>query len=179
MMTLAWVQIAFGLRVGVAHARLRALMQQDESALVREAKQHAAASLARGGRVPMAAYMLVRRNPQTGAPLTHATALGAELPQPIASRKDYLEILGVLRAEARRLDAMAIALCGEADAEIEEHGTLALRRVFFVRIEDREGVHHLHAAIESSADGQRQLGQLLASSGAQDDVDQPLLPTVR
>ncbi len=153
-------------------------MQQDESALVKEAKQHAAASLDHSGRVPLAAYMLVRRNPQTGAPLTHATALGAELPQPIASRKDYLEILALLRAEARRLDAMAIALCGEAEAEIEERGQLALRRVFFVRIEDRDGVHHLHAAIDSAADGQRRIGQLLASSGAEDDVDQPLLPAL-
>jgi hypothetical protein len=155
-------------------------MQQDESSLVKQALAQARKELARAGRVLPAAYMLVQRNPQTGAPLMNPTAIGTQLDKPLASREEYVEFLGTLRVEANRLSAVAIALCGEAEAEIEDQGQVVARRVFFVRVEDRTGVHHLHASIEAAdgAAGGVVLGTLLATPEATDDVDAPLLPLV-
>lgn len=150
-------------------------MQQDESALVKQAMAQAKKELERSGRVLPAAYMLVQRNPQTGGALVHPTAIGTQLESPFASPKEYTEFLGTLRTEAERLAALAIALCGEAEAEIEQDGRVVTRRVFFVRVEDRGGVHHLHASIELGG-GKATLGQLLDTPGASDDVDAPLLP---
>jgi len=144
--------------------------------LVKQAEEHARASLERTGRVLPGAYMLVRRNPQTGAPLQHPTAIGTELDEPLKSRAAYEEWLSTVRQEALRLDAFAVALAGEAQAEIEEHGRVVSRRVFFVRVEDSDGVHHMHAVIEPDAYGGLKLGTLLLTPGAADDVLAPLLP---
>ena len=154
-------------------------MKQDETSLVKQALEQAAHSLAHSGRVLPAAYMLVRRNPQTSALLTMPTAIGMQLEAPLSSHADYLELLATLREEAARLQAVAVALCGEAQAEIEGQDGLRSQRVFFVRIEDRHGVHHLHAEIEQSGEGALRLGELLASPDASDDVDAPLLTTAQ
>jgi hypothetical protein len=151
-------------------------VKQDETALVKQAQEHAKSALARTGRVLPAAYMLVRRNPQTGALLTHPTAIGTELDSPFESREAYEELLDTVRSEAKRLDAFAVALCGEAEAEIEEKGRIVMRRVFFVRVEDQDGVHHMHARIEPGKYGEVRIGDLLLTPGATDDVDEPLLP---
>jgi hypothetical protein len=151
-------------------------MQQDETALVKQAVAHARNELARSGRVLPAAYMLVQKNPQTGAALMNPTAIGTQLDKPLASSDEYFEFLGTIRTEARRLSALAVALCGEAEAEIEEDGRVVQRRVLFLRVEDREGVHHMHAAIDTRPDGAPALGALLATPDASDDVDAPLLP---
>ncbi|HEX2678739.1 MAG TPA: hypothetical protein VHM19_18930 [Polyangiales bacterium] len=153
-------------------------MEQDETALVKQALAQARKELARAGRVLPSAYMLVQRNPQTGAPLMNPTAIGTQLDKPLASREEYLEFLGTLRTEAKRLAALAVALCGEAEAEIEEAGKLLTRRVLFVRIEDRSGVHHLHASIDPVLESPPKLGELLDTPDATDDVDAPLLPPV-
>jgi hypothetical protein len=153
-------------------------MQQDESALVKQAVAQARKELARAGRALPAAYMLVQRNPQTGAPLMNPTAIGTQLEKPLASHEEYAEFLRTLRAEAARLAAIAIALCGEAQAEIEDGDQVTARRVLFVRVEDRAGVHHLHASIEHDADGGVVLGTLQSTTDAEDDVDAPLLPAV-
>ncbi len=153
-------------------------MQQDETALVKQALSHARNELARGGRVLPAAYMLVQKNPQTGAALTNPTAIGTQLDKPLSSVEEYFEFLATIRTEARRLSAIAVALCGEAEAEIEEEDRVVQRRVLFLRVEDREGVHHMHATIETRPDGAPALGALLATSDASDDVDAPLLPLV-
>lgn len=123
-----------------------------------------------------AAYMLVRIHPETGAALAEPLALGTQLEKTFASRDEYRELLGTLRAEAQRLAALAVALSGEAEAEIEDSGRASSRRVFFLRLEDREGVHHLHAEIRGDAYDGCTLGELVATNGASDDVDQPLLP---
>jgi hypothetical protein len=151
-------------------------MRQDETSLVNQAVDQARETLARSGRVLPAAYMLVTRNPQTSAPLAQPTAIGTQLEAPLSSHADYQELLVSLREEAARLAALAVVLCGEALAEIDDAGALSQRRVFFVRIEDQEGVHHLHAAIESASGGGPRLGTLMASPDASDDVDAPLLP---
>jgi hypothetical protein len=151
-------------------------MRQDETALVREAVRQAEATLARGGRLLPAAYMLVRRNPQTGAPLTHPTAIGSAVETAFAKREDYLAFVGTLRVEAKRLDAIAVALGGEAQAEVEaKDGRISLRRVFYLRVEDSDGVHYLHAVIERSAQGAEKLGPLLDSGESSDDLPEPLL----
>jgi hypothetical protein len=145
-------------------------MQQDETALVKEALRDARDQLAKTGRVLPATYMLVTRNPQTGALLTFPTALAAQQ-QSFASQAEYLEYLGELRAEAQRLGALAIALAREAQAEIEGG---QVRRVLYLRVEDREGIHQLHAPIERTARG-LELGALLASSEVDDGIGERLL----
>src|SRR4051812_6152304 len=125
-------------------------MKQDESALVREAVRQASERLVRGEQLLPAAYMLVRRNPQTGALLTYPTAIGMAIDKAFESEAEYLEFLKRLRAEAKRLDAIAVALGGEAEAEIEGARGPSRKRVFYLRVEDSAGVHHLHAAIENA-----------------------------
>lgn len=153
-------------------------MKQDESALVKEAMRYASERLQRGQRIMPAAYMLVRRNPQTGAVMTHPTAIGMAIEKPFASQADYLEFLKTLRTEAQRLDAVAVALGGEAEAEIDGGSARASRqRVFYVRVEDAAGVHHLHAAIESAGSTEK-LGTLFDAGDADDDLPEPLLPRI-
>lgn len=152
-------------------------MKHDESALVKEAMRYASERIAQGQRILPSAYMLVRRNPQTGAELTYPTAIGMAIDKPFEKSADYLEFLKTLRAEAKRLDAVAVALGGEAEAEIESGSTgkASRRRVFYLRVEDGEGIHHLHAAIERKGSTEK-LGTLFDSEGAVDDLPEPLLP---
>jgi hypothetical protein len=145
-------------------------MRQDETALVREALRQAQERLERGQAVLPAAYMLVRINPQTGAALTHPTAVGLTCDAPFESPEAYHEFVASVREEARRLQASAVAISGEAEAEIEGAGEL--QRVFYMRVEDADGVHHLHAAIEAGG----KLGALYDAGAAEDDLVEPLLP---
>ncbi|HET6334756.1 MAG TPA: hypothetical protein VFG30_16145 [Polyangiales bacterium] len=145
-------------------------MQHDESALVREAMRHASERLARGEKLLPAAYMLVRRNPQTGAVLTYPTAIGMAIEKPFESQAEYFEFLKTLRAEAKRLEAIAVAIGGEAEAEIEAARGPSRKRVFYLRIEDGEGIHHLHAPIENV-----KLGTLYDAGDVPDDLPEPLL----
>jgi hypothetical protein len=151
-------------------------MKQDETALVREAVRHAAERLNKGEPLLSAAYMLVRRNPQTGAPLTYPTAIGMAVEKPFASQADYLDFLSSLRGEAKRLDAIAVALGGEAEAEIDGASGPSKKRVFYLRVEDGAGVHHLHAAIETAPGGGMKLGTLFDAGAVPDDLPEPLLP---
>jgi hypothetical protein len=125
--------------------------------------------------------MLVLRNPQTGAMLTYPTAIGMACEKPFGSHAEYLEFLAMLRTEAMRLAAIAVALGGEAEAEIEgdPRGRAASRqRVFYLRIEDGDGVHHLHAELERAPGGGMKLGTLFDAGAAADDLPEPLLPRV-
>jgi hypothetical protein len=154
-------------------------MKQDETALVREAMRVASERVHRGERLLPAAYMLVRCNPQTGAALTYPTAIGMAREKPFASQAEYLEFLAMLRAEAKRLQAIAVALGGEAEAEIESDASGRApqrQRVFYLRVEDAAGVHHLHAAIENTSSGGVRLGTLFDAGDAADDLPEPLLP---
>jgi hypothetical protein len=151
-------------------------MKHDESALVKQAVREAREQLASSGAVLPAAYMLVTKNPQTEAPLTHPTAIGAQRDKPFESVEDYREFLATLQKEAKRLGAKAIALAGEARAEIETASGTTLRRVLYLRIEDEAGVHPLHATIDPADGGGWILGELLADPEAADDIDVRLLP---
>ena len=150
-------------------------MKHDESALVKQALHDAREQLASNGRVLPSAYMLVTINPQTGAPLTYPTALGAQRDQSFTSPDDYRTFCATLRDEARRLKAIAVVVAGEAEAEIEASEGPSRRRVLYVRVEDEAGVHQMHAAIESGANGRPSLGSLLADPDAVDEIDLPLL----
>jgi hypothetical protein len=154
-------------------------MKQDASALVKQALQDASEQLARRGKIYPAAYMLVRNNPQTGAPLTYPTAIGSVCAEPFGSRADYDAFLKTLREEIVRLAAVAVAVSGEAEAEIERSGGRAgTQRVFYVRIEDEVGVEQLHAPIEPDGQGGQRLGSLLADAGASDVLEERLLPVI-
>ncbi|HEX4351906.1 MAG TPA: hypothetical protein VHZ95_03310 [Polyangiales bacterium] len=146
-------------------------MKHDESALVKQALRDAREQLARTGRVCPGAYMLVRLNPQTGAPLTHETALGSQRDAPFASQAEYLAFVDTLRTEARRLQAIAVVIAGEAQAEVETTQGAQMRRVLYVRVEDHEGIHQLHASIDANA-----LGTLLADPDTADELELPILP---
>lgn len=150
-------------------------MKHDESALVKQALREAREQLQARGRILPAAYMLVHNNPQTGARLTHPTALGSVREAPFATDKEFVEFLAQLRAESARLDALAVALSGEAEAEVETSSGSSKRRVWYLRIEDAQGVEQLHAAIEPDGQGGHRLGKLLADAGASDMLDAPLL----
>ena len=154
-------------------------MKQDASALVKQALQDAREQLARRGKIYPAAYMLVRNNPQTGAPLTYPTAIGSVCAAPFGSRADYDAFLSTLREEIIRLAAVAVAVSGEAEAEIERAGgRTGKQRVFYVRIEDEVGVEQLHAPIEPDDQGGQRLGGLLADAGASDVLEERLLPVI-
>jgi hypothetical protein len=150
-------------------------MKHDESALVKQALHDAREQLRTKGRILPATYMLVTNNPQTGARLTHPTAIGAVQERAFASPEEYAEFLSALREEIGRLDALAVALAGEASAEVETHGGVERRRVFYLRIEDQEGVEQLHAPIQDDGSGHVHLGDLLADAGAEDMLEQRLL----
>jgi hypothetical protein len=151
-------------------------MKHDESALVKQALRDAREQLASSGRALPGAYMLVSHNPQTGAPLTHPTAIGSQRDAPFGSREEYLEFLSTLRAEAKRLHALAIVIAGEAEAEVETTKGATTRRVLYVRVEDQSGVQQLHASIEAGASGTATLGELFADPDTADELDVRLLP---
>jgi hypothetical protein len=156
-------------------------MKHDESALVKQALREAREQLQARGHIFPATYLLVRNNPQTGAPLTNLTAVGSTRDAPFAKPEEFAEFLVQLRTEIARLGAVAVALSGEAEAEIESgaggDSTPTKRsRVWYVRIEDSQGVEQLHAAIEPDGKGGQRIGKLLADAGAVDMLDSPLLP---
>ena len=148
------------------------IVRQDETALVREAVRRAQEFLERGEKLLPAAYMLVQVNPQTGGKLTHPTAIGLTRDKPFESQAAYLEFAASVRDEAHRLRALAVAISGEASAELEDGG---MQRVLYVRVEDADGVHHLHAAVEQAASGALSLGPLYDAGSAEDDLPEPLL----
>lgn len=154
-------------------------MKHDESALVKQALRDAREQLQDKGRILPAAYMLVRNNPQTGAPLTHPTAIGSVSDVPFAAPEELEQFVTQLRDEAARLDAVAVALAGEAEAEVDAGGGSALRRVWYLRVEDAQGVEQLHAPIEPDGAGGQKLGKLMADAGAADMLERPLLRSRR
>jgi hypothetical protein len=153
-------------------------MKHDEESLIKEALAQAQAELSRFGRVRPSAFMLVQNNPQTGVRLTHPTGIGTVLEEtPITGEVLDAFIAGV-REEAARLDALAVALSAEAEAELEKNGRVEKKRVLLIRMEDQDGLHILHAPIDPQLDGGLALGELMLSEGAEalDELGAPLLP---
>jgi len=160
-------------------------MVQDERTVVRQAQNATQQSLQQHGRVLPGAVMLVQRDPATEAVLDAPTALAMSEAQPFKDA-DALELfIGGLRAEAARLDALAIAIIGEAAAEIEEAAAeieaatgsegAAPRRVALIRMEDRSGIQQLHAPIERQPSGDWRVGDFVASPEAPDILEHPIL----
>lgn len=150
-------------------------MRHDESALVKQAVKDAREQLARSSRILPAAYLLVANNPQTGAPLMNPTAIASMRDEPFKSQEDYDGFLTMLKGEIARLNALAVALTGEATAEVETSRGVEKRRVFYVRMEDAQGVEQLHAPIDKDELGTARLGALLADAGASDVLSERLL----
>lgn len=154
-------------------------MRHDEQSLIKEALAQAQSELSRFGRVRPGAFMLVRNNPQTGARLTYPTGIGTVLEEMPVTGEALDAFIDGVRAEALRLDAMAVALSAEAEAELERDGQLERKRVLLIRMEDQDGLHILHAPIDARLDGGLGLGELMASEAPDDLHDElgaPLLP---
>lgn len=149
------------------------MQRHDERVVVRHAQDAAAASLRDHGAVLPGAVMLVLRDPHSEQPLSEPHAIGMMEPEPLADEEAMQSFLGGLRAEAQRLHARAVALVGEAGAEVEGGGS---RRVALIRMEDATGVQLMHAPIEVRG-GQPTLGDFVASPEAPDILEHPLLPT--
>jgi len=151
-------------------------MKHDASALIKQAVRDAKEQLRQDGRILPATYMLVVNNPQTGAPLTYPTAIGSVREAPFTSQIEYNEFLATLREEIVRLGALAVALTGEAQAEVETGHGVEHRRVWYLRMEDQLGVEQLHAPVGEDEHGVLTLGSLLADPGAEDLLSERLLP---
>jgi len=144
-------------------------MQHDEQSLVQEAHATAKQQVEATGHVLPAAYLLTRINPQTGAELTYPTAVASVFETPLQSEADMRELVQLIRVEARRLVALAVVFCAEAEVVLDDAGR-DVRRVAMVRMEDREGVQLMHAEIVAGETG-HSLGPLMSTNldGAPDD----------
>jgi len=134
-------------------------MQHDEKSLVREAHATARTQVETTGHVLPAAYLLTQINPQTGAELTFPTALASVSETAIGTQKELDEFVGSIREEARRLKALAVVFCAEAEVQLDESGR-DVRRVAMLRVEDRDGVQMMHAEIVPGETG-HSLGSLM------------------
>ena len=143
-------------------------MEQDERTVVLRAQEMVRESVSVHGQVLPGAVMLVARDPQTGAPLPKRQAIGLTLDQPFESPDELASFVNELRIEALRLDASAVALVGEATADIVDGTPM---RVTLIRVEDEGGVDLMHAKIEEG-----RVGAFLESPGAPDILDEPILP---
>lgn len=137
-------------------------MQHDEQSLVREAHAAAKQQVEATGHVLPAAYLLTRINPQTGAELTYPTAVASVSETPLRSQQDMQELVRVIREEARRLRALAVVFCAEAEVVLDDSGR-DIRRVAMVRMEDHEGVQLMHAEIVAGETG-HSLGPLMSTN---------------
>jgi hypothetical protein len=141
--------------------------EQDERTVVLRAQEMARESLSEHGRVMPGAVMLVGRDPETGEPLASRHAIGMTEAQPFGSQEDFDEFVEALRTEAERLDATAVAIIGEATADIVDG---APARVALIRVEDEGGVDLVHAKIDDD-----RVGSFVDSPGAPDIFEQPIL----
>ena len=148
---------------------------QDASVLVQEAQAVAQAQVEKEGRLLPGAYLLVRRNPQTGAPFTYPTAIASWAEAPFASAEDFETFVAQVRGEVERLDAMAVVLSTEAMAEVDTPEGPLPQRVVVLRLEDETGIHWMHAPIEKGVDGGDRVGMFYATPGVPDPIEKPLL----
>ncbi len=148
-------------------------MEQDERTVVRQAQNVVQQSLREHGRVLPGAVILAHHDPESGEPLPAPAALAMSEDKPFEDEAAFELFVGGLRAETRRLGATAIALIGEAGAEVE--GSEGVRRVALIRMEDRGGVQLLHAPIELQPDGGMLAGDFVASPEAPDILEHPIL----
>ena len=146
-------------------------MEQDERTVILQAQDAARQSLLEHGRVLPAAVMLVQIDPISEVRLDVRRAIRMGEDKPFETEEQFEAFVGGLRAEALRLQATAVALIGEAAADIVDG---APRRVALIRHEDATGVQLMHAPI----DGNR-TGDFMPSPEAPDILDQPILPVAR
>ncbi|MDD9943730.1 MAG: hypothetical protein OXU20_21995 [Myxococcales bacterium] len=137
-------------------------MKQDERSVVREAQRHAQQDLLHEGFIRPAVFMLVRCNPQTGAPMSRPAAIGHVL-DGSSEDGEHTAWLDAIRSEAKRLGALAVALCVEAEAEVDDGQSL---RVAMIHVEDEHGLEVLHAPIDRTGVGAR-IGTFVALAGAE------------
>ena len=152
--------------------------KQGALTVVRMAQEHAQNELIERGQIRPGVFMLVSRNPQTGAELSQVAAIGTVLENGFVSEEERDEFLGDIRGEAQRLAASAIALCLQAQAEVE--GQEQPLPVAVIHIEDQVGVTLLHAPFERGRDGLH-LGAFVAMEDQQaldaGGIEPRLLPT--
>jgi hypothetical protein len=137
-------------------------MQHDEQSLVREAHAAAKQQVETTGHVLPAAYLLTRVNPQTGAELTYPTAIASVFETPLQSQDDMQALVQSIKDEAKRLRALAVVFCAEAEVQLDDAGR-DLRRVAMLRVEDQGGVQLVHAEIVAGETG-FSLGPLMTTN---------------
>lgn len=137
-------------------------MKQDEHSVVKEAQAHVRRELRTHSRVRPGVFMLVRSNPQTGAPLSQPAAIGQVVEQAMEGDTRATWFADI-RAEANRLQAVAVAVALDAEAETEDGERVHMA---IVCIQDAEGVEVLVAPIEHA-----DLGARAGNFGALDDPD--------
>lgn len=152
--------------------------KQSALTVVRMAQEHAQTELRERGHIRPGVFMLAAFNPQTGAKLSQATAIGTVHEEGFAQDEERVAFLDAIRSEAQRLGAQAIALCLQANAEVE--GQAQMLPVAVIHIEDHNGVTLLHAPVERDHAG-LVLGAFVAMEGAEamaaSGIELSLLPT--
>lgn len=138
--------------------------KQSPLTVVRMAQDHAKTELEEHGRIRPGVFMLVACNPQTGAALTQPAAIGTVVEEGFKDEEDQQEFLDGVRAEAKRLQAQAAAICVQAEAEVE--GKDRALSVALIHIEDADGITLLHAPIERK-NGRFSMGAFVAMEGAE------------
>jgi len=86
-----------------------------------------------------------------------------------------LAFLEDIRSEAQRLAAQAIALCMQANAEVE--GRAQALAVAVIHIEDHNGTTLLHAPVEQGKKG-LSLGAFMAMEGAEAIAASGIVPSL-
>lgn len=149
---------------------------QSPLTVVRMAQNHAQTELTEQGSIRPGVFMLVLRNPQTDGRLSQPAAIGSIREEPFATADDQVSFLQDIRTEAARLEAQAIALCVQGEAELTDRATPL--PVAVIHIEDTAGTTVLHAPIERDASGLR-LGAFMSLEGADareaSGIEPPLL----
>lgn len=149
-------------------------MRHDEQSLVHEAHSTAKQQVETHGHVLPAAYLLTSINPQTGAALTYPTALASVFETPLTSQEDMQALVQSIKDEAKRLSALAVVFCAEAEVQLDDAGR-DLRRVAMLRVEDPDGVELMHAEIIPGETGYS-LGPLMATNIDELPNDERWLP---
>lgn len=148
-------------------------MQQDAHTVVREAQRHAQMDLEHQGSVRPAVFMLVARDPETGADLPQAAAIGSIAEGPDVDRAEWFD---GIRAEAGRLGATVVAVCMGVEAEVEGGKRVPAA---VVHVEDEAGAELLMAPVARNGE-QLQIGAYTVLTDVDPHavmgIDPPLLP---
>lgn len=151
-------------------------LRQSALTVVRMAQSHAQEELTARGRIRPGVFMLVRRNPQTDAPLSQPIAIGTVNEEGFADESAQQTFFEDVRTEARRLEATAVAICLQAEAELTDSS--AALPVALIHIEDNAGLSLLHAPI-ATHEPHPTLGAFVSMAGQEAMAASGIDPIIR